>query len=72
MIFTGEDRQALQAFIDNGTITPQIQQTPKLTLNAIQTAVKANEYFWHYHSELVSKLQQKPDKSIHSLNMCTI
>ena len=29
MMFQGEDRQALQSLIDNNTITPEDQKTPK-------------------------------------------
>ena len=65
MMFTGEDRQALQTLIDNGNITSHIQHTPKLILIAIQMTIKADEYPWHYHDELVSDLQQKPDEAIH-------
>ena len=39
--FTGEDKQALQILVGYGTITQQIQETPKL-LNAIQTRIKAD------------------------------
>ena len=57
-MFTGEDRQALQ--------------TSNLILNAVQKTVKTDEYFWHYHNELVLDLQQRPDEPIHSLNTCII
>ena len=72
MIFTGEDRQTLQTLVDNGTNTPQTQETSKLILNAIQTTVKADEDIWHYHDELVSDLCQRPDGPIHSLKTCII
>ena len=36
MMFTGEDRQALQTLVDIGTIASQIQETLKVILNAIQ------------------------------------
>ena len=45
MMLTGEDRQALCTLVDNGTITPQIQETPKFILNVIQTRIKADEHF---------------------------
>ena len=35
MMFQGEDRQALQSLIDNNTITPEDQKTPKHALKAI-------------------------------------
>ena len=40
MLFTGGDRQALQTLVDNGTIIPQIQETPKLILNTIQRTIR--------------------------------
>ena len=40
LMFTGEDRQALQTLIDNNTITAADQHTPALALKAIQTALK--------------------------------
>ena len=56
IMFTGEERQALQTLIHNGIITPDTQQTPKLILNAIQTTIKEAEHFWHYCEELVLDL----------------
>ena len=60
-------RQVLETQVDNGTITSQIQETPKLILNLIQTTIKADKHFWHYCDELVSDLWLKPDEPIHSL-----
>ena len=40
MMFTGADRRALKTLVDNGTITEADQRTPRLTLKAIQTAIK--------------------------------
>ena len=45
MMFTGEDRQALQTLIDNNTITATDQCTPTLALKAIQTAIKDGEHY---------------------------
>ena len=67
-MITGEDKQALQTLVENGIITSQIQETPKLHLNAIKTTIKAYKHFCHYCDELVSDLWQKPDEPIHSLN----
>ena len=69
MMYRGEDRQALQTLIDNGTITLKIQQTPKLILHAIQTTIKEDEHFHHYCNEPVTDLCQKPDEPIHSPNI---
>ena len=47
MMFTGEDRQALQTIIDNNTITQQDQCTAIQALKAIQTTIKDEEDYWH-------------------------
>ena len=36
-MFTGKGREALQTLVNNGTITSQIHEAAKLTLNAIWT-----------------------------------
>ena len=46
MMFTREDRQALQTMIDNNTITQQDQHTPVLAFKAIQTRIKDEEHYW--------------------------
>ena len=51
MMFTGEDKQALQTLIDNNTITATDQCTPTLALRAIQTAIKDREHYWHDRGE---------------------
>ena len=48
MMFTGNDRQALQTLIDKNTITPADQLTPSCPLKAKQTAIKEHEHYWHY------------------------
>ena len=68
MAFSGKDRQTLQTLVDIGTITQQIQETPKLNLNTTQITIKADEHFWNYCDELVLDLWQKPEEPIHSLN----
>ena len=45
MMFQGEDRQVLQSLIDNNTITPEDQKTPKHALKAIQSCIKEEEHF---------------------------
>ena len=72
MMFTGKDRKALQTLIDNSSITSQIQQTPNLIANAIQTTSKEDKHFWHYHNGLISDLLQNPDKIIYPFNTCVI
>ena len=44
MMFTGNDRQALQTLTDNNTITPEDQLAPSCALKAIQTTIKEEEH----------------------------
>ena len=67
-MFQDEDREALQALLDNNTITPEDQLTPTHVLNAIQTTVKEDEHFWHFRDELLSDFRQEHQEGIHSLN----
>ena len=60
MMFTGDDRQALQTLIDNNTITPEDQLTPSHTLKAIQTTIKEEEHYWHYREETMVTSDNKP------------
>ena len=64
MMFTGEDRQALQTLIDNNTIIPEDQLTPSHTLQAIQTTIKEEECYWHYRDEIMSDVTQQPNEQI--------
>ena len=68
MMFTGEDRQALQTLIDNNTITPTDQCTPTLALKAIQTVIKDGEHYWYYRDEVLSDIRQQPEEQVHTLN----
>ena len=68
MMFTGEDRQALQTMIDNNTITQADQCTPVQVLKAIQTTIKDEEYYWHYRDEIMSNIRQEPQEQVHALN----
>ena len=68
LMFTGEDRQALQTLIDNNTITPADQCTPKLAVKAIQTTVKEEEHYWHYRDEVLSNIRQQPEEQVHTLS----
>ena len=68
MMFTGEDRQALQILIDNNTITPADQCTPTLALKAIQTAIKDEEHYWHYRDKVLSDIRQQPEEQVHALS----
>ena len=68
MMFTGNDRQALQTLIDKNTITPADQLTPSCPLKAKQTAIKEDEHYWHYRDEILSSVRQQPNEQIHTLN----
>ena len=68
MMFEGEDCQALQALIDNKTITPEAQQTPVQALKAIQSVIKEDVHFWHHCNQLFSDLCQLPEEGIHALS----
>ena len=68
MMFQGEDRQALQSLIDNNTITPEDQKTPKHALKAIQSCIKEEEHFWHFRDEVMSDFRQQLEEQIHALN----
>ena len=68
MMFTGEDRQALQTLIDNNTITPEDQLTPSCTLKAIQTTIKEEEHYWHCRDEITRGVRQQSNEQIHTLN----
>ena len=68
MMFTGEDRRALQTLIDNDTITEADQRTPRLALKAIQTAIKEGEHYWHYRDKVLSDIRQQPEEQVHTLS----
>ena len=68
MMFTGEDRQALQTVIDNNTITPADQCTPIQALKAIQTEIKDKEHYWHYRDEILSDIRQQREEKVHTFS----
>ena len=68
MMSTGDDRQALQALVDNNTITPEDQLTQSHALKAIQTKIKEEEHYWHYRDEIMSDVRQQPNEQIHTFN----
>ena len=68
MMFTGEDREALQTLTDNNTITQEDQCTPIKALKATQTTIKEEEYYWHYRDKVLSDIMQQPDEQIHALS----
>ena len=67
MMFEGEDWQSL---LDNETITPEHQKTLRHELDAIVTAIKSEDHFWHFEDKLLSDMCQRSDKGIHALNTC--
>ena len=54
LMFEGDDRQALQSPIDNGTITEESMKTSQHTLDAIGTTIKSQEHFWALWDKLLS------------------
>ena len=72
MMFGDEDGIALKTLIDSQTISPDAQWTPSLMLKAIQLVIKEDVHFWHHRDELLTDLQQLPDKSIHAFSTCII
>ena len=72
LMFTGQDRQALQTLVENDTITEADQRTPTLALKAIQTALKDGEHYWHYRDEILSDIRQQPEEQVHTLSTRTI
>ena len=44
-MFEGDDRQALQTLIDNGTVMEENMKTPHATLDAIGMTIKSREHF---------------------------
>ena len=56
MMFTAEDRQALQTLIDNNMTTPEEQLTPIHAHKAIQTTIQEEEHYWHYRDEIMSDI----------------
>ena len=68
MMFEDEDHQALQALIDNQTISPEAQLTPSLMPKAIQSILKEDVHFWHHRDELLTDLQQLSNEGIHALS----
>ena len=68
MMFTWEDRQALQTLINNNTITQEDQCTPLQALKAIQTIINKEKHYWHHRDEVMSDIRQQPDEQVHTLN----
>ena len=58
-MFKGEDREALQMLIDNGTI---IEDNNEDTPDAIGTTIKAEEHFWAHRDELLSDVRSSPTR----------
>ena len=68
MMFQDEDRQSLQPFIHNNTITLEDQLPQTHALKAIQSCIKDEEHFWHFRAEVMSNFIQQPNEQIHALN----
>ena len=69
-MFKGDNRQALQSLIDNGTITEESMKTSQHALDAIETTIKSKEHFWAFLDELLSNVRQLPGGGIHALSTC--
>ena len=67
-MFKGDDRQALQILIDNGTTIEESMKTPCAALDAIGTTIKSDEHFWTHQDELLSDVRQLPGEGIHALS----
>ena len=68
MMFSREDRQALQTLIHNNTVTQDDQCTPIQALKAIQTTIKDEEHYWYYRDKIMSNIRQAPNEQVHALN----
>ena len=68
MMFTREDRQALQTMIDKNTIAQQDQCTPIQAPKAIQTTITDEEHYWHHRDEVLSNIRQQLEEQVHALN----
>ena len=68
MMFTREDRQALQTMIDNNTITQADQHTPGQALKAINITIREEEHYWHYRDKILCDIRQQPEEQVHALN----
>ena len=68
IMFKGDDRQALQILIENGTISQADQCTPIKALKAIQTTLKDEENYWQYRDDILSDIRQHPEEQVHTLN----
>ena len=62
----------LQTLLDNETIMPEHQKTPRCVLDATVTTIKFEDHFWHFWDELLLDVCQRPNKSIHTLNTCIV
>ena len=69
LMFEGDDRQALQSIIDNGTIMEESMIVPWHALDAIRTTIKSEEHFWAFQDKLLSDIRQLPGEDIHALSM---
>ena len=52
MIFQGDDKKTLQALEENNTITQEIQHTPELLLDTIQTTIKEDRTLLALYGEI--------------------
>ena len=67
-MFHGEDRQALETFINNNTITPEDQCVPTCIHKAIQLSIIEETHFWHFRDEVMSDFCQQTKEQVHAIN----
>ena len=72
LMLKGDDREALQTLIDNGTIMEESMKTPHATLDVIRTTIKSDEYLWAHRDELLSNVRQQFSKGIHVLSSTSV
>ena len=68
MMLEGKDCQTLKTLLNNETITPEYQKTPRWVLDAIAIIIKSEDHFWHFWDELLLDVYQWPEKDMHALN----
>ena len=64
-MFTGENGQILQTLIDNNIITAADQQTPILTLKAIQSAIKDGKHYQNSATMATKSITKCPWKQFY-------
>ena len=61
MMLDGKDWQTLQTLLNNETMAPEHQKTPRQVPDASATTFKSEDHFWHFQDELLSDMCQRPN-----------